>query len=62
MFFFLQADESRYIQLIEDLSKVDFLGRYEYPEIINGAYKLLVLTSRQFGGRILRGRRLNFRN
>ena len=42
--------------------KVDFLGRYEYPEMMNGAYELFVRTSRQFDGSILRGGSQNFGN
>ena len=49
-------------QPFEDMSKAGFVGRYECPETINGAYELLVRTSRQFGGSILRGGRRNFRN
>ena len=37
-------------------------GEYEYPETTNGAYKLLVHTSRKFGESILRGGRRNLRN
>ena len=44
------------------MRKSYFLGRYEYPETINGAYELLVRTSGQFGGRILRRLRRNFIN
>ena len=57
--FLLQAGEYRYVQIFEDLRKVAFVGRYEYPEEINGAYELLVRSSRQFGGIILRGERKN---
>ena len=60
--FFLREDESRYGQLFEDLIKADFVGRDEYPKTINGAYEVLLRTSRQFGGIILRGRRSNFTN
>ena len=42
------------------MRKVDFVGRDEYPETINGSYELLVRTSRQCGGRILRGGRQHF--
>ena len=58
----LREDKSRYGQLFEDTNKSDFVGRDEYPETINGAYELLVRTSRQFGGIILRGGRRFFRN
>ena len=58
----LRSDESRYGQLFEDMRKVDFVGRDEYPKTINGAYELSVRTSSQFGGRIIRGGRRNFRN
>ena len=60
--FLLQADKSRYGQLFEDMRKLAFVGRYEYPEAINGSYELLVHTSRQFGGRIIRRGRRSFRN
>ena len=60
--FLRRADESRYGQLIEDLMKADFLGRYEYPEMMNGAYELFVRTSRQFNGSNLRGGSQNFGN
>ena len=60
--FLLRAYESRYGQLLEYSRKSDFVGIYEYPETIKGAYELLVRTSRQFGGSILRGGRRNFRN
>ena len=36
MLFFLQADESRYGQLFEDMRKADSVGRYKYPETIHG--------------------------
>ena len=49
-------------QPFEDMSKAGFVGRYECPETINGAYELLVRTSRQFGGSILRGGIRVFRN
>ena len=62
MLFLLRVYESRYGKLFEDMSKADFVGKDEYPETINGAYELLVLASRQFGGIILRGGRRNFRN
>ena len=62
MLFLLQAEKSRYGKLFGDMSKADFVGKDEYPETINGAYELLVLASRQFGGIILRGGRRNFRN
>ena len=38
MLFLLRADEYRYGQLFEDMRKAAFLGRNEYPEMINGAY------------------------
>ena len=57
MLFLLRADEYRYGQLFEDTTKSYFVGRDEYPEMINGAHELLVSTSRKFGGIILRGRR-----
>ena len=44
------------------MRKAYFVGRYEYPETINGAYELLGHTSRQFGGSILRVGRRVFRN
>ena len=37
--FLLRADESRYGQLFEDMRKAAFVGRYEYPETINGEYE-----------------------
>ena len=58
----LRKDESRYGQLFEYLSKAAFVGRYEYPETINGSYELFVRTSRKFGGSIIREGRRNFRN
>ena len=61
MLFLIRADESRYVQLLEYMRKSDFVGRYEYPNMINGAYELLVLTSSQFGISILRRGRRNFR-
>ena len=42
--------------------KADFVGGDEYPETINGAYELLLHTSRQFYGIMLRGGRRNFIN
>ena len=62
MLFLLQAEKSRYGKLFGDMSKADFVGRDEYPETINGAYELLDIPSRQFGGSVLRVRRLSFRN
>ena len=56
----LWGDESRYGELFEDLRKAYFLGD-EYTEMVNGSYELLVRTSSQFGGSILRRVRLNFR-
>ena len=44
------------------MRKAVFVVRDEYPEKINGAYELLVRTSRQFGGSLLKGGRRNFRN
>ena len=38
------------------------MGRDEYPKTINGAYEVLLRTSRQFGGIILRGGRRSFIN
>ena len=38
------------------------MGRDEYPETVNIAYKLFVRTSRKFGGSILRVRRRKFRS
>ena len=55
MFFLLRADKCRYGKLFEYLRGGGVVGRHEYPEAINGAYELLVRTSRQFGGSILRG-------
>ena len=43
------------------MRKSALVGRYEYPEAINGAYELLVHTSRQFCGRIIRRGRRSFR-
>ena len=57
--FLLQAYGSRYGKIFEDLFNSDFVGRYEYAETINGSYELLVRTSSQFGGRIIRGGREN---
>ena len=54
MLFLLRAYESRYGQLFEDLRRASFVGGYEYPQMINGEYELLVCTSSQFGGSILR--------
>ena len=62
MLFLLRTDKSRCGKLFGDMRKLDFVGIYEYPETINGAYELLVRTSRQFGGSILRGGRRYFRN
>ena len=61
MLFLLPVDESRYRRLFEDMRKEDFLGRDEYPEMVNGAYELLVHTSIKFGESILKGGRRNFR-
>ena len=52
MFFLLRSDEYRYGRLFDDMRKSDFVGRYEYPETINGAYELLVRTLMKFGGGI----------
>ena len=60
--FLLRADKSVYGQIFEYLMKLSFSGRDEYPETINGQYKLLVRTSSQFGGIMLRGGRQSFRN
>ena len=62
MLFLLRADESRYVQLFEELSKSAFIGIHEYPYMVNGACDLLVRTSRKFGGIILRVGRQNFRS
>ena len=62
MLFLLQADESRYGQLFEELSKADPVGRDEYSETVKGAYELLVRTSRHFGGIILKGGRRNYKS
>ena len=48
MLFLLRADESRYGQIFENMSKSAFSGRDEYHEMANGAYSLLVHTSIQF--------------
>ena len=37
--FLIQADESIYGKLLEDMRKADFLGNNEYFEMINGAYE-----------------------
>ena len=58
----LRDDEYIYGQLFEYLIKPDCVGRYEYPETINGACELLMCTSRQFGGIILRGGSRSVRN
>ena len=59
MLFLLRANKYIYGQIFEDMRKSDFVGRYEYPRIIKGGYGLLVCTSSQFGGSILRrGRRV----
>ena len=55
MLFLLRDGESRYGKLFEYLRKAYFVERYKYTETINGAYELLVRTSRQFGGIILGG-------
>ena len=44
MLFLLNADESIYGKLFEDLRKAAIVGRYEYTKTINGAYELLVHT------------------
>ena len=62
MLFLIRANESIYGHLFEDIRKTYFLRRDEYTETINGVYKLFVHNSRQFGGIILRGGRLHFRN
>ena len=59
--FLLWADEYRYGQLFGDTRKAYSKGRDEYPDTVNGAYELLVHTSRQFGGRIIRRGRRSFR-
>ena len=51
--FFIRADESIYENLLEDIRKADIVGRDEYPEMIKGAYELLVRTLRQFDATIL---------
>ena len=60
VFFLLRADESRYEQLFEDMRKADFVGRDEYPEIVNEVYELFVFNSRQFSVIIMRRERCNF--
>ena len=62
MLFLIWADEYRYGKIFEDTRKAYFLGRDEYTETVNGAYELLVRTSRQFGGRIIRGGRKTTRS
>ena len=44
MIFWLRDDESIYGELFERLRKSAFVGRYEYPETIDGTYELLVRT------------------
>ena len=57
--FLLRANKYIYGQLYEDMKKLEFAGRYEYPGIIKGGYELSVRTSSQFHGSILRrGRRV----
>ena len=62
MLFLVWADKSRYRRLFENRRKEGFVGRNEYPETINRAYKLLVHTSRPFGGSIIKGGRQFFIN
>ena len=47
--FLLRYDESRYGELIEDLKKVFFQERDEYPTTVIPAYKLLIRTSKKIG-------------
>ena len=62
MLFLLWADESIYGQLFEDRRKSYFGGRDEYNEMVNGAYEILVCTSRKYDGSIPRGVICNFRS
>ena len=62
MFFVLWADEYIYRQLFEDGRKLDFVVINEYPETVNGAYKLLVHKLKECDESILRVGRQKFRS
>ena len=47
--FIHRTDENRYGELLQDLKKGKYKGRYEYYKYVAGSYELLTCTSCQIG-------------
>jgi len=59
MCFIQHADKAKYGELLKELRKGVYKGRYEYPKTVAGAYKLLMHTAKQHGYRLYRSRLRN---